>query len=298
MRARLPSITAVVACLLTLLVGLLFAARLPDPVASHWGLSGAPDGSMPRFGALLLTPAICAAVSLGASRAHPRLGWSVTAFAVTLAVLVQVQLVVSNYDVADWTDARSMGPEMFVALLALPCLAALVARRLVAGEPVEADRSSLGLGATERAVWSGTAGNQLLLGVALFGALVLVAGLGTGGARSMLAGVALLSAGLFARVRVRIARDGVHTDLGPGGLLRRHYPLERIAGARAERFTAPAWGYRGSRRMFGTGVIAVRRGDALRLDLTDGTALVVTVDDAATGAGLLNDLLARYARPL
>ena len=34
-------------------VPLVFEDRLPDPVASHWGISGAPDGHMPLW--LLIT---------------------------------------------------------------------------------------------------------------------------------------------------------------------------------------------------------------------------------------------------
>jgi hypothetical protein len=53
------------------------------------------------------------------------------------------------------------------------------------------------------------------------------------------------------------------------------------------------WGYRGSRRLFRKAAVVLRAGPALRLDLADDTQLVVTVDDAESGAGLLNDLLAR-----
>ena len=44
--------------------------------------------------------------------------------------------------------------------------------------------------------------------------------------------------------------------------------------------------------LFGAAAVVVRRGPALRLALRDGKTFLVTVDDAATGAALLNDLIA------
>jgi hypothetical protein len=55
--------------------------------------------------------------------------------------------------------------------------------------------------------------------------------------------------------------------------------------------TGFSFGYRGSLLVFGAAAVAVRRGPALRLTLRDGKTFLVTVDDAATGAALLNDLI-------
>jgi hypothetical protein len=52
------------------------------------------------------------------------------------------------------------------------------------------------------------------------------------------------------------------------------------------------WGYRGSRKAFGRAAVVLRGGDAIKLQLTDGKEFAVTVDDAATGAALLTDLIA------
>ena len=51
------------------------------------------------------------------------------------------------------------------------------------------------------------------------------------------------------------------------------------------------WGYRGSRKAFGRAAVVLRSGDAIKLQLTDGSEFAVTVDDAATGAALLADLI-------
>ena len=71
-------------------------------------------------------------------------------------------------------------------------------------------------------------------------------------------------------------------------------PLDDIR--RAERIDlAPlqwgGWGYRGSRKAFGRAAVVLRSGDAIKLQLTDGSEFAVTVDDAATGAALLAGLL-------
>jgi hypothetical protein len=63
-----------------------------------------------------------------------------------------------------------------------------------------------------------------------------------------------------------------------------------VAGYRNDSF-----GYRGSLLVFGSAAV-VRRGPALRLSLRDGKTFLVTVDDAATGAALLNDLIAAEQR--
>jgi hypothetical protein len=51
------------------------------------------------------------------------------------------------------------------------------------------------------------------------------------------------------------------------------------------------WGYRGSRKAFGRAAVVLRSGDAIKLQLTDGSEFAVTVNDAATGAALLAELL-------
>ena len=73
-------------------------------------------------------------------------------------------------------------------------------------------------------------------------------------------------------------------------------PLNHIR--RAERidlapFQWGGWGYRGSRKAFSRAAVVLRGGDAIRLQLTDGSEFAVTVDDASTGAAVLADLLAR-----
>jgi hypothetical protein len=101
----------------------------------------------------------------------------------------------------------------------------------------------------------------------------------------------------FGWIRVGVDVQGLRIRYG---LLPRpvtSVPLDDIR--RAERIDlAPlqwgGWGYRGSRKAFRRAAVVLRGGDAIKLQLTDGSEFAVTVDDAATGAALLSDLLSRY----
>lgn len=163
-------------------------------------------------------------------------------------------------------------------------------------------RSSLGLRAGERAVWTGRAharwpfstwmlvalvtGAVLpdalhgdLTGLLPFGVLVVVCLLG------------------FTSVRVTVAARGVTVGYGVLGLRLTRIPLRRIASAEAveqEKFGF-IFPFTGSLLVLGGASVVLRRGPALRLTLRDGKRFLVTVDDAATGAALLNDLIAGAA---
>lgn len=83
-------------------------------------------------------------------------------------------------------------------------------------------------------------------------------------------------------------------------LLRRprtHLPLQRIDKAWADKVRPlPDLGGREYRIANGRRGLALRSGQAVWLELDDGKQFVVAVDDAATAAGLLGDLLARDVR--
>lgn len=155
-------------------------------------------------------------------------------------------------------------------------------------------RSSLGLRAGERAVWTGRARARwplstwwlafsLGLGVldrALISQLIFV---------GVVVAISLLG---FTSVRVTVAARGVTVGYGVLGLRLTRIPLRRIAFAEAVEREKPILPIRGSLLTFGDVSVVLRGGPALRLTLRDGKAFLVTVDDAATGAALLNDLIA------
>jgi hypothetical protein len=194
--------------------------------------------------------------------------------------------------------AASVGAGVLPALLGGPVLLASFAGyalRRYAGLRTahsETGRSSLGLRPGERAVWTGRARARWAWPTAV---LLVVAGalVGTVTARWGLA-VVLLAVGVitlgFTSVRVTVAARGVTVGYGPLGLRLTRIPLSRIASAAAVERTPFSFGYRGSLLLFGAAAVVLRRGPALRLALRDGKTFLVTVDDAATGAALLNDL--------
>jgi hypothetical protein len=111
------------------------------------------------------------------------------------------------------------------------------------------------------------------------------------GPGTVLLAVGVLTLG-FTSVRVTVAARGVTVGYGPLGLRLTRIPLRRIASAAAVERIPFSFGYRGSLAVFGAAAVVLRRGPALRLTLRDGKTFLVTVDDAATGAALLNDLIA------
>lgn len=295
-------------------------SRLPGRVADHWTITGTANGTAPRLAALAVLGVLAIAgtgvvwlgwarsrkgtlprgraAAAGAGAATITAGLFVTAIAAASVIMV----VVANLG-GGGVGSASVGVAglagIFCGPAALAVLAGWALRRFggLGAADDGAQRSSLGLRAGERAVWSGRAraarawpaGVLLLAGGLLAG---VAAAQWTPGAALLAAGVAMLS---FTSVRVTVAARGVTVGYGALGLRLTRIPLRRIASAEAVEQKTRAFGYRGSLRVFGAAAVVLRRGPALRLTLRDGKTFLVTVDDAATGAALLNDLIAREA---
>ena len=102
--------------------------------------------------------------------------------------------------------------------------------------------------------------------------------------------------GAFAEIHARVDERGLTIAFGPWRLPRMRWPLDKIRSVRAidiEPMKNGGWGYRGSLALLGRAALIVRRGEGLELQLDGDRVLIVSVDDARTAAGLLNDLLAR-----
>lgn len=135
---------------------------------------------------------------------------------------------------------------------------------------------------------------MLVTGVAAGTALLVIAAVGPVGWSAAL--LALVIAGAFllcGAIKVTVSPAGVTVASLLVPFVRRHVGLHRITKASA-RFTRAlelgGWGYR---LRPGVRAVSLRTGDAMWLHLTNGTRFVVTVDDAATAARLVNDHLAR-----
>jgi hypothetical protein len=304
-------------------------SRLPARIADHWTAAGTANGEAPRLVPFLLLGAIvlAGAVMVGAGLAAALSGRSGRSgrpqgpgragrpmagggtgvliqpglFLMSVGTSAVIVVTVANLGGAD--RSASIGPGGLLATVGCPLALAGFASYLLRrygglGAAVPAfdrnTRPTIGLRAGERAVWTGRA-RAAWAGPG--GALLLAAGVVTAimtrqwgiAVPLSVAGVALLA---FTSVRVRVAARGVSVGYGPLGLRLTRIPLRRIVAAEAvDRTSSNSFGYRGSLLVFGAAAVIVRRGPALKLTLRDGKTFLVTVDDAATGAALLNDLL-------
>jgi hypothetical protein len=287
---------------------LILWSQLPEPIAVHWSADFRPDGSMPKHVALWPPAAIIGGALLisliGAGHAyrHGRAArLMVVAFGSGLAAATSATIVTRNLGRAVWSDAGSQTPGLLVLQIGMALVSASRVWRDVRPPPA-ARGSALPLAPGARAFWSGGASNPWLLGI---GAYLLVQALALQAwlppFRMLPVWLALhivmfVALEFFSRVRVTIDRRGVAIRYGHLGLWTRRVPLERITAAHAIALDAlehGGWGYRGGLLLFGKASIVVRSGPAIRLDLDNGQRLFVTVDDASTGARLLNALLDR-----
>jgi len=147
----------------------------------------------------------------------------------------------------------------------------------------------------ERAAWTGRAHLTWWLPLVLIaiGAVLVVSARSAVGA--LPAALLLLAYLAFGWIRVSVDERGLRIRYGLLPWPVTSVPLGDIR--RAERVDLRplewgGWGYRGSRKAFRRAAVVLRGGDAIKLQLTDGSEFAVTVDDAATGAALLADLLA------
>ncbi|MBB2911917.1 hypothetical protein FHS43_003197 [Streptosporangium becharense] len=304
------------------LVAVPFALRdrLPDPVAVHWGLSGAPDRSASFAVALLVGVGLWAAImiaactsAVGRARVLGRRAGRTAVGAMLggggLFVLgLQAATVWANLDVPDWREAGDLAwgaAVPFAGLLAGAALGALVARpgpdevSPSAGVPERRIR----LRGDQRAVWVSSLRNGWLtaVGVAALtaGAALCVFAL-TGDDRTLLipAGITLV-VGLvgvtFSSVQVQITDDGLSVSHGPLRLPRRRIPLAKVERAWSEELFPSQVGGWGMRGLPGSSTVMLRGGECLVVGYVSGGRFAISVDDADSGAALLNTLVAKHA---
>jgi uncharacterized membrane protein YhaH (DUF805 family) len=307
--------TAVVSGLL-IAVPLAYRNRLPEPLASHWGPAGQPDGSLP-LGILQIVVLALWALIAGASltvglperRLHRRVTrrWSSAGLAwggVFVTGLLALT-VWANLGVRRWQDARPVGWQVLVLIAA--SLLAGWAGWVLAGrgpdvrpEPPATPERTVHMRPGARTVWVSAASNRALdlLGLALLvvagsaAATGLVFGLPPWSWLTAAAlGLVVVACLAVSSVRVQVSEQGLAIAFGAWRWPSRRIAVDRIEQAWSEE-RQPAevggWGYRG---LPGGATIMIRAGECLVVRHTGGD-LAVSVDDAATGAALLNSLLA------
>jgi hypothetical protein len=285
--------------------------QLPDPVASHWGLGGNPNGFSSLGGMLGVLLGIGGALvlafggitwALGQSSVSRRIGAAATVWvAFFLSIVVLGSLAVQR----GLSDARDVGPIDTVLLAAIlgPILPTIIAAVLVPGDlrqpttaAVAADAPRVRLVDGERAAWIGRAGTPVAFFVAvpviLVGAVVAV--LTRAWALLIVDAVVVAALLTLTTFVVRADRTGL-TVRSAVGWPRYRVPLDEVVRADVTQ-VAPlkdfgGWGWRVGRD--GRVGVVLRKGDALLVERTGGRSIVVTVDGPATAAGLLNTLADR-----
>jgi len=295
----------------TVVVALSWRDDLPDPVATHWGADG-PNGSG-SLDAFVWSAAIAAvvlavagwALAFFAGRAATtrRLGTGFAlGFAGFLSTLVLGTLALQR-GIDDWTAAPPVDGVVVLTLLAGLVLAALGAA-LSPGDapeptsaPVPVDAARLPLAPDERAGWVQhirSRGVLVVAAVVLVPILLVAVLVRTPAVVVPAVVVVALLVASMASFTVTVDARGLTARSGLGWP-RQHVPLDEVVRAQVVHVRPfpefGGWGYRIGRG--GRVGIVVRTGEGLLVERTGGRSLVVTVDDAATAAALLNTLADR-----
>lgn len=299
---------------------LIYEQRLPEPLASHWGLGGTPDAALPKaVFMLVLAGSISLPLVLGWPRkpsTTPRraqLALASVVFTSALMGFVSASVIWLNWDRAHWREAGHLSGVTIALLVGVPLAlsagAFAMARRVwpQADAVQSAPMTALPLAPDERAYWAGTASNRwlmlLVVLVVMEGGLVHLMlsqtpGLSKWGIVAHSFVISLLS--LMWKVRVTLNERELIIHYGQLGWPRQRIELARILSARSfelEPMEHGGWGYRGSLRLTRRAAVVVRSGLALRLELQGSKHLSITVDDAETAARLINGFVSRRQDP-
>ena len=291
---------------------LAYRSDLPERVASHYGISGRPDGSMTpqqfliAVGALMvLGLGACAAIALTRRRFQPMVAPGVAfvgAFIGALSGGILATTAISQRGLDRWQDA-TLTPWALIPWIGgsviLGSTAAWIASSLPFNRDTSTDAapSAMNLAPGERAFWTSTLSARwpLLLGLAT---LLVALGL-TQLTELWIAMVLLLPAiaiTTFSRIRVAADNSGLHVRYGFFGWPRTSVPIRRIATAQAIDIRPTdwgGWGYRGSLTLMKRAAVVLRAGPGIRVDLHDGKVFAVTIDDPNNPARLLNAEVSR-----
>lgn len=314
---RIVLAAGVIPALVTAVAAGMIAAwrdELPDPVATHWGLSGAADGFTSVSGTIVMTVGFGLGLSLlGLTLALiskvPVLVRACAAIGTGVASFVVALVAASTHGQRGLSDAAAAGaPGVWIVVAGVgAAVLAAVSWLLIPGWCVEPEPRAgepgraLELGADERVSWTRSVRSATPAAVIMAGSVLLTAGLALALRDWWLLAVPavlLVLVVAFASIRATIDASGI-TVRGLLGWPRTRIGLDAIAAATVVDVSAlrdfGGWGYRiGVRKPF-TGVRGwvLRSGQGLLIERADHSRDIVVVDDAETAAGLLTALLAR-----
>jgi hypothetical protein len=293
----------------TLLPFWLFGARLPEPLASGWNLSGQPTGStsivvmallIAVFSAILAFNLFKLAFRPNAARGEVSHPMGVTTFAAGALAALSWITTRANLDATTWKQADlSVLSAVPLSILVIAALGAIVGRagRALEAEPGPAANSppSAGLPMHVRAFWVGTAratGVVSLAVIILIMALMSLSASHGIGIFHVVIGLNLL---LCTAIRVTVDRSGVRIAYGLLGWPVQRLRLAQIRQASTVQVKRIPWGgwiYQGSLNLLRRATVGVRDGQGIRLELEGERTLDIAIDDAEQAAGVINDLVA------
>ena len=295
----------------TVVVALSWGPRLPDPLAVHWSAADVPDG----FGSLaeavavptLFVPLFAAgmwalAFWVGRDTSTRRMAAGLTNGLAVLMAVVTLGGLRAQLDLPDAADATGVTPVIawaFGAAIAVGVLVALLVPRTgpqPTTAPVAPDAPRPPLAPTERAAWSMTVTSAAGAWVGGSAVLVTLATALVLRTYALLVVPVALGALVAATLVLRVTVDGRGlVARSPLGWPSTRVPLDEVVAARVVDIDPltqfGGWGYRvGSGGRVG---FVLRKGEGIEVERSGGRVTVVTVDDAATGAALLNTLAER-----
>lgn len=218
-------------------------------------------------------------------------------------------IVLIHRDLSDATDARGVLTPLLAAFLGAAAIGAAAWFIQPRQAPIRATQAAvepLGLGASERAVWMRETSMKasfvvlilVLLALALLGAVtswLLAAPAELTVGLIALALVLLAAAAMATAFRVRVSERGLAVT-SVFGFPRFRVPCSQIRTVETVDVNPVGdfggWGLRWRPERFG---VVTRAGEAIQVRRHTGRSFVVTVEDASTGAALLQTLTTRRA---
>ena len=311
-RTALGAGIPVVVAAMGLVPFLVYRSDLPDRVASHYGISGRPDGSMTLelffivIGALMvLGLGGCVAIALSRRKFQPMFAPSVSfvgAFIGALCAGVLATTAIDQRGLERWQDA-TLSPWALIVWIGGSVVVGSTAAWIASSLPfkgktgTDASPPAMSLAPGERVFWSSTLSARWprISSLATLLVALVVAQL-----TELLVVMILLAIAMglaaFSRIRVTADQSGLQVRYGFFGWPRTSVPIHRIATAQAIDIR-PAdwggWGYRGSLALMKRAAVVLRAGPGIRLDLHDGKIFAVTIDDPQNPARLLNAEVSR-----
>lgn len=282
-------------------------AQLPDPVAIQWGLDGKGGNCIPLslfrglFSLLILALAgrqthlfglWKSQAPLAAERSH--VSNTGLLCAITLGTMLTVY---NNFGASSCRASTLSWPGLAIAI-AVPLLLSRQVRSLARTSPCETG-PSMGLSPHDHAVWVKSESSLAIIGVGVAASLLTLFQGSLDSWFTWLTVATSFGASLcLGWIRVHAGPRGLEVYYGPIPIALTRISLAEIRSARVESLTpgsSGGWGYRGLLSLTGRATIFLRSGEGLVLDLTRDRRFSVTIDDAKSAAGLLNDLIARRA---